>query len=81
MLILWGGIVFLAMRLGEKVPGGFVPEEDQGYFLCAIQLPDVRGQLEATEVIRGTPREFSAYIGNEFENFGRLVKLLGLKPE
>ncbi len=26
--------------LGKKVPTGFVPEEDEGYFMLAIQLPD-----------------------------------------
>jgi HAE1 family hydrophobic/amphiphilic exporter-1 len=30
------GIVFL----GEKVPGGFIPDEDKGYFFIAAELPD-----------------------------------------
>lgn len=50
MLILWGGIVLLAVQLGEKVPGGFVPEEDQGYFLCAVQLPDAASLARTDQV-------------------------------
>jgi len=34
-------IVSIAMGfLGKKVPGGFMPEEDMGYLLVNIQLPD-----------------------------------------
>ncbi len=36
LAILIGGIVLLGMR----IPGGFVPEEDQGYFLVNVLLPD-----------------------------------------
>jgi hydrophobe/amphiphile efflux-1 (HAE1) family protein len=39
--VLMGGLFRL-------VPGGFVPEEDQGYFLVAIQLPDA-ASLERTD--------------------------------
>ncbi len=50
MLILLGGIVFLAINLMKAVPGGFVPEEDQGYFMCAIQLPDA-SSLSLTDAV------------------------------
>ena len=49
--------------------------------LKALQAPDTRAKLDATEVIGGTPQEFSAYVKAELDNFARLVKLLGLKPE
>ena len=40
-LIVLGGIVgVVAVLLGKKVPGGFVPEEDKGYFMMGIILPD-----------------------------------------
>ena len=35
-----GIMIFLMGGLFNAVPGGFVPEEDQGYFLVNIQLPD-----------------------------------------
>jgi len=36
--------------LFSAVPGGFVPEEDQGYFLVNIQLPDA-ASLERTDAV------------------------------
>jgi HAE1 family hydrophobic/amphiphilic exporter-1 len=39
-LVLLGGIVVGAGFFGKAVPGGFVPEEDNGYFLMGIILPD-----------------------------------------
>ncbi|MFM8433610.1 MAG: efflux RND transporter permease subunit [Bacteroidota bacterium] len=50
MLLLLGGIIFLAAGLMKSVPGGFVPEEDQGYLICAIQLPDA-SSLQRTDQI------------------------------
>jgi HAE1 family hydrophobic/amphiphilic exporter-1 len=45
------GIVTLLMGgLFTAVPGGFVPEEDQGYFLVNIQLPDA-ASLERTDQV------------------------------
>ncbi|MEN9685626.1 MAG: hypothetical protein RLZZ28_1412, partial [Bacteroidota bacterium] len=36
--------------LGKKVPGGFVPEEDEGYFMLGIQLPDAASK-ERTDAV------------------------------
>ena len=36
------------------VPGGFVPEEDQGYFLVNVQLPDA-ASLELAVKISDPP--------------------------
>jgi HAE1 family hydrophobic/amphiphilic exporter-1 len=41
-------VTVLMGGLFRLVPGGFVPEEDQGYFLVAIQLPDA-ASLERTD--------------------------------
>jgi HAE1 family hydrophobic/amphiphilic exporter-1 len=40
------GVVFLGWRL----PAGFVPEEDQGYVLANVQLPDASSQQRTDEV-------------------------------
>jgi HAE1 family hydrophobic/amphiphilic exporter-1 len=48
--------------IGGKVPGGFLPEEDQGYMYAGVQLPD-SASLQRTEaavsqmekIIMGTP--------------------------
>jgi HAE1 family hydrophobic/amphiphilic exporter-1 len=43
------GIIFVfIILLGKNIPGGFVPEEDQGYFLINVSLPDA-ASLERTD--------------------------------
>jgi len=37
-----------AVLLGARLPGGFVPEEDQGYFLVNVQLPDAASLQRTT---------------------------------
>jgi HAE1 family hydrophobic/amphiphilic exporter-1 len=34
------GVAVLAVFLGERLPSGFLPQEDQGYLFVAMQLPD-----------------------------------------
>jgi HAE1 family hydrophobic/amphiphilic exporter-1 len=49
-LTILGLIVAAAALLGKKVPGGFVPEEDNGYFLMGIILPDA-ASFERTDAV------------------------------
>ena len=49
-LIILGGIVALTVILGKRIPGGFVPEEDQGYFIMAVNLPDA-ASLQRTDAV------------------------------
>lgn len=44
MAILTGGLIFL----GKLVPGGFMPNEDMGYLMVNIQLPDA-ASLQRTD--------------------------------
>ena len=46
------GICFITFLLTKKVPGGFVPEEDEGYFMIGIQLPDAASKSRTEEVSR-----------------------------
>ena len=46
ILILCGGIVVL----GKNIPAGFIPEEDQGYLLAQVNLPDA-SSLERTDLV------------------------------
>ncbi len=39
-LVVLGVITLAAGSLLKKVPGGFVPEEDEGYFMMGVLLPD-----------------------------------------
>jgi HAE1 family hydrophobic/amphiphilic exporter-1 len=49
-LLFIGVIVVLIIMLSKKIPGGFVPEEDQGYCMINVQLPDA-ASLERTAAI------------------------------
>jgi HAE1 family hydrophobic/amphiphilic exporter-1 len=48
--LILGAIVLVTVALGKKIPAGFVPEEDQGYFLMAVQLPDA-ASLQRTDAV------------------------------
>ena len=52
---LTGGLVFLF----QIVPGGFVPEEDQGYIMAAVLLPD-GASLERTDAVVAQVEEIIA---------------------
>jgi HAE1 family hydrophobic/amphiphilic exporter-1 len=49
-VVLLGGIVVLTAILGQRTPGSFLPEEDQGYFYAQIILPDA-SSLQRTEAV------------------------------
>jgi len=44
------GIVGVTILLGKKLPTGFVPEEDQGWFIMGVILPDA-ASLERTDAV------------------------------
>lgn len=39
-LAVFGGLLFIVISLLRAIPSSFLPEEDQGYFITMIQLPD-----------------------------------------
>jgi hydrophobic/amphiphilic exporter-1 (mainly G- bacteria), HAE1 family len=49
-LLLLLGITGASYALGSKLPSGFVPEEDQGYAIIGIQLPDAASLQRTREV-------------------------------
>jgi hydrophobic/amphiphilic exporter-1 (mainly G- bacteria), HAE1 family len=49
-LVLLLGVAGLDAIVGIRLPGGFVPEEDQGYCLVAFQLPDAASLQRTREV-------------------------------
>jgi len=49
-LALLGILIFAAFGLMSRVPGGFVPAEDQGYFLGSVQLP-AAASLNRTQAV------------------------------
>ncbi|HEY8072800.1 MAG TPA: multidrug efflux RND transporter permease subunit [Labilithrix sp.] len=51
-LVLLAGVTAIAGALGKKMPSGFIPDEDQGYALIAVQLPDGASLQRTKEVYR-----------------------------
>ena len=47
LVLLVGGF---AVLIAKRIPGGFVPDEDNGYFFANIQLPDA-ASLERTDAV------------------------------
>ena len=50
-LAVYGVILVAAGWMFAKLPGGFLPEEDQGYFVSMVQLPPGANQGRTQEVI------------------------------
>ncbi len=74
-LVVIGGLAFFSYMLMQKTPQGFLPDEDQGYFFAAMQLPDgasanrteaVVKQVE--DIIKGEPgvRDVLSVVGFNF---------------
>ncbi|MFO0948831.1 MAG: efflux RND transporter permease subunit [Planctomycetota bacterium] len=55
MLVVYGGLLFLTYLGFQRVPQGFIPQQDKGYLVANAQLPDA-ASLERTDdvVIRMT---------------------------
>ena len=45
-----GVLIYVTVMLVQRIPGGFVPEEDQGYILVNALLPDA-ASLERTDAV------------------------------
>ena len=51
-LIFLAGMAVLAVFIGGKLPGSFLPEEDQGYLYVALQLPNAASLQRTSEAAR-----------------------------
>jgi multidrug efflux pump len=49
-LVLLAGVTALSALVGSRLPSGFVPEEDQGYAIIGVQLPDA-ASLQRTRAV------------------------------
>ncbi|HYC01068.1 MAG TPA: multidrug efflux RND transporter permease subunit [Candidatus Limnocylindrales bacterium] len=56
-LAVFGLLCFATWRLGELVPSGFLPEEDQGYVIGIIVLPD-GSSLDKTQQVIAQAEDF-----------------------
>lgn len=56
VLVLYGGLLYLTYVQFLRVPGGFIPEQDKGYLVAAIQLPDSASAERTREVLARADR-------------------------
>lgn len=49
-VVLFAGLCFITTDLFNKIPGGFVPDEDQGYVIAVTMLPD-GASLDRTDAL------------------------------
>lgn len=52
MLVLYFGLVGLGGLAFTKVPGGFIPAQDQGYLILSVQLPPAASLSRTREVVK-----------------------------
>src|SRR4051794_11584827 len=60
------GFVFLTGVLGKRIPGSFLPDEDQGYFFAQVILPDSASFQRTDEVMRECEEILKKTPGVEF---------------
>lgn len=51
-LIIFLVLLFVIFGLFRTIPGSFLPEEDQGYFITIVQLPEGASKQRTIEVVR-----------------------------
>ena len=52
ILVLYGGLIGLAIHQFQRAPAGFIPQQDQGYLITAIQLPPGSSMERTDKVVR-----------------------------
>ncbi len=91
VLVVYGGLLGLTGWGYNQLPSGFIPTQDKGYMLAAVQLPDAASALRTREVMRrleeialDTPgvKNVNSVAGNSFvlsaygSNFGTMFLIL-----
>jgi len=66
IVIILAVIIGLAGLLGKSLPGGFVPDEDQGYFMLNVGLPPASSLQRTDEVCRQVEEILTGYESLEF---------------
>ncbi|MGD9852837.1 MAG: multidrug efflux RND transporter permease subunit [Nitrospirales bacterium] len=57
-LAIFGVLLFVSGGLFQALPSSFLPEEDQGYFISIIQLPDGASKQRTIEVLNKVEKYF-----------------------
>ena len=56
VLLCYGGLLVLTYHNMKTAPGGFIPDQDQGYLLVNVQLPDAASLQRTSEVMKSIER-------------------------
>ena len=59
MLTVYAPLISVAHWGFQKVPGGFIPMQDQNYLIAIIQLPAGASLARTDKVVRATEKFFS----------------------
>jgi len=59
-VLIFGGLCFVTFGLFQRIPGGFIPDEDQGYIIAVTQLPDGASLDRTDAVVRDVEEHFLA---------------------
>jgi multidrug efflux pump len=51
VLLLYGGLLFLTQWGMSRLPTGYLPEQDKGYLLISVQLPDASAVERSRQVV------------------------------
>ncbi|MEM1085308.1 MAG: multidrug efflux RND transporter permease subunit [Verrucomicrobiota bacterium] len=93
MLLLYAGLGALAWKGFDKVPGGFIPQQDQGYAIVAAQLPTGTALKKTDETLRRLIREirqvegvtdlvsFAGFNGATFSNASNAIVIFPVFEE
>ncbi len=57
-LVVYGGIVAIMIFFFLKLPTSFLPDEDQGFIICQVQLPAGAAQERTIQVMRQLEQHF-----------------------
>lgn len=73
-LVVYGAIVAVMAYFFVRLPTAFLPDEDQGFIICQIQLPSGAAQSRTIEVIEEIEKHF---LEKETETVEALVTVAG----
>lgn len=59
-LAIFGALTIVILGLFKTIPGSFLPEEDQGYFITIVQLPEGASKTRTIEVLKKIENYFMA---------------------
>ena len=81
MLLLFAGGLWATYVLLQVVPSAFVPEEDEGYFICIVQAPAGASLEYTTEIAKKAEKVIYARARHRRRVLGDGLQLLGRGAE